>query len=81
MKKFNFILIFTLISFKTVTAQQVGSRPGYNFYPAFEKGLYGYINSTGQWMINPKFEWCNYFYDGRAVAKEKGKFRFRNNDL
>ena len=76
MKKFNFILIFTLISFKTVTAQQVGSRPGYNFYPAFEKGIYGYINSTGQWMINPKFEWCNYFYDGRAVAKEKGKFGF-----
>ncbi len=51
---------------------------GHFYFPAYEKGKYGYINSTGQWVINPKFEWCYFFYEAIAGAKEKGKYGFIN---
>ncbi len=74
MKYFKLVLIFLLFPIFNSTAQHF--IPGHFFYPAFEKGKYGYINSTGQWTISPKFEWCDYFYEGKAIAKEKGKYGF-----
>ncbi len=76
MKKLKLIAFLILSNYFGISAQQIGLRQGYNFYPAVEHGMYGYINSTGQWMITPKFDWCDYFYDGKAIIREKGKYGF-----
>lgn len=76
MKYFKLFLVFYFLNLIETNAQHFV--PGQFFYPVIEKEKYGYINSTGQWMINPKFEWCDYFYEGRAIAKEKGKYGFIN---
>ncbi len=74
MKHFKLLMLIFFGTIFQSTAQHF--IPGHFFHPAFEKGKYGYINSTGQWVINPKFEWCDYFYEGKAIAKEKGKYGF-----
>ena len=74
MKYFKIVLLVFLFPTHQTTAQHF--IPGNYFYPAFEKGKYGYINNTGQWIIKPAFESCDYFYEGKAIAKEKDKYGF-----
>ena len=76
MKVFKLLLLLLFVIQFNSIAQKFEISPGIYFYPVEEKGKFGYINSTGQWIINPKFEWCDFFYEGLAIAKEKGKFGF-----
>lgn len=37
-------------------------------YPICENGLYGYIDSVGNKIIEPQYLWCSTFSDGRALV-------------
>lgn len=76
MKNNNFLTLLFLVLFNQSKAQEFA--PGHYYHPAFQNGKYGYINSNGEWMINAKYDWCDYYYDGKAIVKEKGKFGFIN---
>ena len=81
MIKFIILFFISILFFNHAFAQDITTEvqePGKYFYPAYKGGKYGYINQTGQWMIVPKYDWCGYFYDGYAVAKDTGKFGIIN---
>ena len=38
-------------------------------FPAFEGGLWGYIDKTGAWVIKPTYNWAGSFSEGLAVVQ------------
>lgn len=49
----------------TVNSWQVGD----GLLPASDGELYGYLDSTGKWVIQPQYQDANGFSDGRAIVK------------
>ena len=39
-------------------------------------GKWGFIDTTGQWVIEPRFEAAGYFSEGLSLAKKNGKYGF-----
>lgn len=39
---------------------------------------YGYVDQTGEWAIQPEFEFANDFSEGLAVVEQDGKFGYIN---
>jgi hypothetical protein len=60
----NLILSFILILFTSTNfSQQI-------LYPIVQNGLWGYIDSTGAEIIQPKFIQCGSFSEGQAFVKK-----------
>ena len=38
-----------------------------------KKGKYGTIDTSGEWVIEPQFDWLSSFHDGIAIAHKDGK--------
>ncbi|MEL7039073.1 MAG: WG repeat-containing protein [Cyanobacteria bacterium J06592_8] len=40
---------------------------------AYQRGRYGYVNTQGEWVIPPQFEWARSFSEGLAVVRKDQK--------
>ena len=54
--------------------------PGY-LYPICENGLYGYMDSVGNTIIEPQFLWASTYSDGRAVVVVDTVFKVENDTI
>ena len=64
-RKFSFLTLFLLC---ILTACKKEMRFDGHLYPIKENGLYGYIDSIGNRIIEPQFLWVSTFHDGLALA-------------
>lgn len=75
------VLIHTDKGYKalmTTTGEHVGDQAKFNHIgkfnngvaPACEKFLWGYINTKGEWVVEPKYHKAGEFSEGRAVIEE-----------
>lgn len=48
------------------------------FLPYMEEGDYGYMNSDGVTLVEPKFEFTGFYQEGMAMIAEDGKYGFIN---
>ena len=39
-------------------------------------GKWGYIDTNGEWVVNPQFDWANDFSDGLALVELNGKYGY-----
>ena len=62
MKKFFLIFVLLVVSLSAS-----------NLYPLKNVLKYGYIDTSGRWVIKPKFDYASYFSEGLAVVKINGK--------
>lgn len=71
MKKYsqNIIVIFFFVTsiLSLVSCNEKRKYDGY-LYPIRENGLYGYIDSVGNRIIEPEFLWVSTFHNGLAMA-------------
>ena len=66
--KFNIIrLILIVIAILSIASCNKKKFDGY-LYPIRENGLYGYIDSVGNRIMEPKFLWVSTFHNGLAMA-------------
>ena len=70
------LLFLLLIISESLAAQEEPA--GKYLYPFQKDGKYGYINKTGDMVVPPMYEKADYFYDGLAAIKSKGKIGFIN---
>ena len=71
MKGFRYIivrLIFTIVALTALYACNEKRKFDGYLYPIKENGLYGYIDSMGNKIIEPKFLWVSSFHNGLAMA-------------
>lgn len=66
-KPLIFWIFFLIVALATVSCNEKKKFDGY-LYPIRENGLYGYIDSVGNRIIEPKFLWVSPFTDGLAMA-------------
>lgn len=66
-KPLIFWIFFFIVALATVSCNEKKKFEGY-LYPIRENGLYGYIDSVGNRIIEPKFLWASPFTDGLAMA-------------
>ena len=74
MKRLLTIVLFTLI---------VGSTTAMThdvLFPAKEKGLWGFINISGEWVIKPTYFKAQPFHEGLAAVRELNKWGFIDKD-
>jgi len=70
MNRIPFLLILCLSYFTSLAQSPV--------FVVNDKGKYGYIDATGNYIIQPVFEYAGPFYQGYAVARKSGKFGLIN---
>lgn len=77
MKKY---LFFLLSVFFCIACGRTGGVTDQSLLPLGTGGRLGYINHTGEFVINPQFDGATMFYDGIARVKKNGKFGFIRKD-
>ena len=60
-----FLLLLTILAIFSCNEKKSSDR---YLYPIRENGLYGYIDSVGNRILEPKFLWVSTFHDGLAMA-------------
>lgn len=71
MKEFRLsICKFLFFAFAVLMIASCAEKKKFNgyLYPIRENGLYGYIDSVGNKIIEPKFLWASTFHNGLAIA-------------
>lgn len=64
------IFRYIFITFSIISIVSCNGKGEYDkyLYPIRENGLYGFIDSVGNKIIDPKYLWVSTFHDGLAVA-------------
>ena len=65
------LCVITLI----FTIKTPNKKYGGYLYPIYENGLYGYIDSIGNKVIEPRFLWCSTFSNNKALVVTDTIFR------
>lgn len=52
----------------------------YSLIPVAQSGRYGYVNSKGEYVINPQFDEATMFREGIARVKKDGKYGYIRKD-
>ncbi len=69
-------LVYLLFSLFTLSNQLVAQDNYRPLFKIYENGLYGYIDSTGQIIIPPKFKGAGEFSEGLAPVRENGYYGY-----
>lgn len=72
MKKLILFIAFSI----TVSAGQIFAQQDQFLMPAKKYGKWGFINKTGDWVINNQYEEAYYFSEGLAAVKYFGNWGF-----
>lgn len=67
-KKIIFRCVFITFAITTIVSCSEKQKFDGYLYPIKENGLYGYIDSVGNRIMEPKFLWLSTFHDGLAMA-------------
>lgn len=72
---FSVILLFSAYSLVTLAAPLPQAEP--RLFPYSADGQsYGYVDTAGDWAIEPEFEFAGDFVDGLAVVAQDGKYGY-----
>ncbi len=66
-----FVILSSLIGLTIIAfifSVKTNKKTGEVLYPIYENGLYGFIDSVGNRVIEPQFLWSSPFYDGMALV-------------
>ncbi len=77
MKKSLFFLLSALLC---IACGRTGGVADQSLLPVGTGGRFGYINHTGEFVINPQFDGATRFYDDIARVKKNGKYGFIRKD-
>jgi hypothetical protein len=70
------MVLFSLVSLGYALAAPLPQAET-GFYPYSADGLtYGYVDETGEWVIEPQFDFAANFVDGLAVIEQAGKYGY-----
>lgn len=77
------IIFFCTLFFGCITNRDIEKLKLDNnveLYPIGENNKWGFANSEGETVIEPKFEKVDFFYSGVAVVKKDGKYGYLRKD-
>lgn len=64
---FKLLILILILSLNFICSAQI-NESSEGLYPVFIKGKYGYINSKGEMIIQPRFDKANSFHNGLALV-------------